>query len=268
MSTRTRPNRSRTRALHRTAVLGAAVSLLFTAAACDVGDRTGFQPRPPTTASPVDAPAPGAASGQPAAATAAASTAVPTTEPTASLPGSVTVYGTDHVLTPPGSTLSFGDTATVLTLGDRGLPAVWEVTAYSAVPVTADRVQVTDPGAGAVDHFLCFAGDVTYLGDPSPTVSGPDVLSVTPDGGEASAAPELTPVGADGQPSGVVAGGSDSGCGIPRSTRVPVARSMLVAGERYARGSLAAVTETGSGVPTAVRFDYPTRFGGGAVLWR
>lgn len=68
-------------------------------------------------------------------------------------------------LTRGGSTLSFGETATVATSADDGRLFVWDITVYDKVVRSPDQVRLSDPSQGqGVDHYVCYAYDVVFMG--------------------------------------------------------------------------------------------------------
>lgn len=164
-------------------------------------------------------------------------------------------------LTRGGSTLSFGETATVATSADDGRLFVWDITVYDKVVRSPDQVRLSDPSQGqGVDHYVCYAYDVVFMGVDNRSAEDPSVLWGTPDTARTAVpAPGTAPVAADRSGTTRLRGGEDDNCGIPVSNRVPLSEKDLVRGHAYARGTVAAVTEPAESAPTAtpagVRFD-------------
>lgn len=176
---------------------------------------------------------------------------------------SVTLHpdGKELSLTRGGSTLSFGETATVATSADDGRLFVWDITVYDKVVRSPDQVRLSDPSQGqGVDHYVCYAYDVVFMGVDNRSAEDPSVLRGTPDTARTAVpAPGTAPVAADRSGTTRLRGGEDDNCGIPVSNRVPLSEKDLVRGHAYARGTVAAVTEPAESAPTAtpagVRFD-------------
>lgn len=176
---------------------------------------------------------------------------------------SVTLHpdGKELSLTRGGSTLSFGETATVATSADDGRLFVWDITVYDKVVRSPDQVRLSDPSQGqGVDHYVCYAYDVVFMGVDNRSAEDPSVLRGTPDAARTAVpAPGTAPVAADRSGTTRLRGGEDDNCGIPVSNRVPLSEKDLVRGHAYARGTVAAVTEPAESAPTAtpagVRFD-------------
>ncbi|WP_145941330.1 hypothetical protein [Corynebacterium glyciniphilum] len=176
---------------------------------------------------------------------------------------SVTLHpdGKELSLTRGGSTLSFGETATVATSADDGRLFVWDITVYDKVVRSPDQVRLSDPSEShGVDHYVCYAYDVVFVGVDDRNAEDPSVLRGAPDTARTAVpAPGTVPVAADRSGTTRLRGGEDDNCGIPVSNRVPLSEKDLVRGHAYARGTVAAVTEPAESAPTAppagVRFD-------------
>ncbi|AHW63034.1 Putative secreted protein [Corynebacterium glyciniphilum AJ 3170] len=190
----------------------------------------------------------------------------PDTPPVQEIPATLRPDGREVQMTGAGITLAFGETATVATSTDDGRLLIWNVTVYDKVVRSPAQVPLTTPTDGdGVDHYVCYAYDVTYLGVDTPVSPDTPALRGIPDTTRAPVpAPRMTPVAPDGSDAIHVLGGEDDGCGIPVTNRVPVSEGALVRDHAYARGSIGAVmAETGdapdgtsTAPPTGVRFDY------------
>lgn len=264
------------RSVKRTTVLSTciAASLLLSVSACGgdggggnggnsdpVGNGGGKHVRPPSTIG-------GAGRGGESASAAPAED--PTQEPSQNpsqnpsqdeVPLPVYLYpnGREVVLTAPGSTLVFGDAATVATADEEGRLLVWSITAHDGVPRGRESVRLLDPLAGeGVDHYLCFAFDIVYLGAVPRFTDDPVVLTALPDTTSAVPTPMMVPMNRDGLNGNQVVGSVDDGCGIPPVSRLPVSQNELVAGRHYARGVLshAPADPDWPSVPVGLRFDY------------
>jgi len=165
------------------------------------------------------------------------------------------------ITTPPAPRiLSFGESAQIESIDDRGQRLSWEMTAYRGIDRSLTDVGLAPADAPGVDHLVCFAFDLTYLG-PQPNSS--DRASVKPERTTGVPAPLVLPITIDGSETTVVTGGADSGCGIPEATRLPTQRRSLTIGERYARGILSVANNSGAAAPIGVRVDTPS-----PVIWR
>lgn len=246
-----------------------AAALLSTLVACGNNDDPGgFRPHPPksSTLSGPDAAAGSTTPGPAPDSPPAGEPRVP--EPVAPTPAFLYPNGREVTLTAPGTTLRFGDPATLATTDQEGRYLVWSVTVHDSVVRSTDQVPLVDPAEGAgVDHYLCYAYDITFLGAVPRYTDDPTVLTGIPDTERAStAAPEILPVTADGSDAHRVAGGTDEGCGIPPDNRLPAVEGALDVDHAYARGVLGqvGVDAAAEGTATGVRYDPG---GGKPVTW-
>lgn len=239
----------------RPVVLAAGLcALLTTATACEEGNGDGgFNPRPPrsTQASTTEtAPAGDAAGTAPGAAE---------PDPASTLPVLRYPDGREVPLTAPGTKLGFGAPATVATADEEGRLLGWTITVHDGVIRTRDQVHLLDPAEEAiVDHYICYAYEITFLGAVLRFGEDPVVLTAPPDSTAAVQALVMVPVTAEGLNANQVVGSVDDGCGIPPQDRLPVTGNALAAGKTYVRGVLghSPADTSWPSVPVGVRFDY------------
>lgn len=242
----------------RTTVLAAGCTALLSLSACTGdGDRDsgGFRPHPPKSDSTTGRPAPSSENAD------APETESSESSESSAAPVPTYLYpnGQEVQLTTPGTTLSFGDKATVATADEEGRLLVWSVTLYDGVHRTRDQVSLVDTAvADRVDHYRCYAYDIAFLGAVPRFVDDSVVLTAVPDLSQAVPVPMMVPVTEKGLNANQVVGNADEGCGIPASNRLPVAENDLVPDHAYARGVLSYVPTDPSrgGAPVGVRFDY------------
>lgn len=163
--------------------------------------------------------------------------------PPAPLPVFLYPNGFEVALTPPGAVLRFGEPATVATADTEGRLLVWSVIAHDSVFISHENVALIDPKKAInVDHYRCFAYDITFLGAVSRVTGDPLVLNGIPDlDYTAVTAPEIIPSTFDGSIARHVEGGVDRACGIPEDNRLPTTEGLLETNYPYARGTLGAV---------------------------
>lgn len=235
----------------------------FDLAAAADGDRDsgGFRPHPPKPDSTTGRPAPPSEDADPSEAESPASPTSPESPaaPAAPVPTYLYPNGQEVQLTTPGTTLSFGDKATVATVDEEGRLLVWSVTLYDGVHRARDQVRLVDTAvADRVDRYRCYAYDIAFLGAVPRFVDDPVVLTAVPDLSQAVPVPMMVPVTEQGLNANQVVGNADEGCGIPASNRLPVAENQVVPGHAYVRGVLSYVPSDPAhgGTPVGVRFDY------------
>lgn len=244
------------------------VALLSTLVACRSDDDPGgFRPHPPKSSTPAGPDAAGSTSSGPTP-DSPPSGEPRAPEPVAPPPAFLYPNGREVTLTAPGTSLRFGDPATLATTDQEGRYLVWSVIVHDSVVRSPDQVLLVDPAEGAgTDHYLCYAYDITFLGAVPRYTDDPTVLTVIPDTERAStAAPEILPATADGADAHRVAGGTDEGCGIPPDNRLPAVEGALDVDHAYARGVLGpvGVDAAAEGTATGVRYDAG---GGKPVTW-
>lgn len=258
------------RSMSRTATaVVASCALLLTATACGGDDDSGgFRPHPPK---PSGAAGPGGKhDDSPTSETPAPATGPDAAEQDAPVPTFLYPNGREVTLTAPGTRLGFGEPATLATTDQEGRYLVWSVAVHDGVVRAPADVPLVDPAEGAgVDHYLCYAYDITFLGAVPRYTDDPTVLTGVPDVTRTPvAAPRIRPATVDGADARRVAGGTDQGCGIPEGNRLPPVEGDLAVGHPFARGALGAVgpDAAAEGTATGVRYDVGGD-GANPVIW-
>ncbi|MGO1949845.1 MAG: hypothetical protein ACTH1D_09435 [Mycobacteriaceae bacterium] len=155
-------------------------------------------------------------------------------------------------LTDPGSKLSLGDDAFVVTQGyaeegQTGALQFWKVTAQDSTDVPVEEVELSSE-ADEVENFVCMNYDIEFLGaqesdDPEASTSIED--------------PDLGAVDDDGNGANTVIMSDSSDCGIHASDEMPYDLDELQEGKVYKAAALSYVTNDGSGVdPTGMDFEF------------
>lgn len=223
-----------------------ALSLAFilTLSACSGSGEGQFRPHPPRTATS-ELTKPQEQKESPSETDALQSETV--APPTEANPDPTFLYpnGQEVTLTPPGTVLNFGETATISTTDTEGRFLVWGVSMHDQVVVPAEDVTLVDPDQyEGTTSFACFAYDITFIGAVSRSTADPMVLSGIPDIAHAAvAAPVFLPGNTDHRTTTHVEGGVDNACGIPETSRLPTNEAELATNFPYARGTLGVIRD-------------------------
>ncbi|HIW90909.1 MAG TPA: hypothetical protein H9870_04520 [Candidatus Corynebacterium avicola] len=160
----------------------------------------------------------------------------------------------DFELTEPGSKLSLGEAAYVVTQapadeesGETSPMQYWKVTAQDLTDVPKEDIEVDDED-GQVEKFICVNYDVEYLGASE---------EADPEAASAVQAPEFGAVDDSGNGANWVMMSDASDCNIHASDELPYDASELQDGKVYKGAELSYETNDGSGVTaTGLEFEY------------
>ncbi|MGO1949846.1 MAG: hypothetical protein ACTH1D_09440 [Mycobacteriaceae bacterium] len=186
----------------------------------------------------------------------------------------------DFDITTPGSVLTTGQTAEVLTRLPQGPTLYWEITAMCARRIAPGDIGLgrddrddlgagINPAAGEVGHYVLTPYEIEFLGagdDGNPVVQS------------AVAVPVLTASDATGRAVNPLIFSAEEHCGIPAADAVPSTVEELAEGRTY-RGAVLSYVRADSaggsdGQPVGVRFIYQAEgaelepLHGGRVIWR
>lgn len=160
-------------------------------------------------------------------------------------------------LTPPGTTLSFGETANVVVQGSEDEPmSFWAITGEEFYDVSVEEA-VANAGGDVVDdqetidHFICAPYTLTFLGTEDPAGY---------ENADSTSTPDMGLMGDGNRMANFIFGGGGSdACGIHDSETAPTNISELEVGREY-RGVVLSFVEKEAddeGVePTTLNMDY------------
>lgn len=160
----------------------------------------------------------------------------------------------DFDLTDPGSKLSLGDDAYVVTqqsadegTGDTHPIQYWKITAQDLTDVPKEDVQLSED-ANEVEKFICVNYDMEYLGSSEPS---------DPESTEIVMEPSVTAVDDSGTGANSVMMADPADCDIHESDSLPSGFDELQEGKVYKGAELSYETNDGTGVTaTGLEFRY------------
>lgn len=160
----------------------------------------------------------------------------------------------DFELTAPGSKLSLGDDAYVVTQrgsgedDDETYPIqYWKVTAQEITDVPKEDIELSSD-ADEVEKFLCVNYNIEFLG--ASDGSNPETAHIVKE-------PYMRAVDDNGNGANTILMSSGSDCGIHSSDELPSGQDELQEGKVYKDAALSYETNDGSGVtPTGLEFRF------------
>ncbi|WP_420099312.1 hypothetical protein [Corynebacterium sp.] len=181
----------------------------------------------------------------------------------------------DFVLTVPGTTLTHGQAAEVLTRLPHGPTLYWEIATGCSRSIAPDDLELgrtfgagVNPAPEEVDHYVLTPYDITFLGDGG---DGNPMVEPT------VAVPVLIATNAVGDAVDPLLYSAELHCGVDPADMVPGTLGDLVEGMTYRGAVLGCVRNDGSGAarkPDGVRFLFQAEgsdlepLHGGRVVWR